>query len=183
MKFDLFDFNSRISKKAFEIEREHDHAIQQAKQRLQGVTLKSETELTELREEKTQTATAIQSLKKEFTALNAQIQRFDRHHSLTETLRRSNEALLDWKNADTAFAPDREKLTRHTATQPFQADLNHLRPHGSLGYISPIEFEQKLEAESSTQGKGSSRPSASFRPSLDLLYTFNHYINPSRPTV
>jgi putative transposase len=60
---------------------------------------------------------------------------------------------------------------------------NHLRPHGSLGYISPIEFEQKLEAESSTQGKGSSRPSASFRPSLDLLYTFNHYINPSRLTV
>jgi hypothetical protein len=52
-----------------------------------------------------------------------------------------------------------------------------------LGYISPIEFEQKLEAESSTQGKGSSRPPASFRPSLDLLYTFNHYINPSRLTV
>ena len=61
--------------------------------------------------------------------------------------------------------------------------FGHLRPHGSLGYISPIEFEQKLEAESSTQGKGSSRPSASFPPSLDLIYTFNHCINPSRLTV
>ena len=60
---------------------------------------------------------------------------------------------------------------------------NHLRPHGSLGYISPIEFEQKLESESSTQGKSSSRPPASFRPSLDLLYTLNHYITTSRLTV
>ncbi len=60
---------------------------------------------------------------------------------------------------------------------------NHLRPHGSLGYISPIAFEQKLESEPSTQGKGSSRPPASFRPSLDLLYTLNHTINPSRLTV
>mgnify|MGYP003677178836 CR=1 FL=1 len=33
---------------------------------------------------------------------------------------------------------------------------NHLRPHRSLGYISSIEFEQKLESESSTQGKASS---------------------------
>jgi hypothetical protein len=28
-----------------------------------------------------------------------------------------------------------------------------------------------------------SRPPASFRPSLDLLYTLNQYINPSRLTV
>lgn len=56
---------------------------------------------------------------------------------------------------------------------------NHLRPHGSLGYISPIEFEQQLESESSIQGKGSSRPVASFRPSLEFLYT----LNPSRLTV
>ncbi len=67
--------------------------------------------------------------------------------------------------------------------EDWRRKYNHLRPHGSLGYISPIEFEQKLEAESSSQGKGSSRPPASFRPSLDLLYTLNHYINPSRLTV
>ena len=49
--------------------------------------------------------------------------------------------------------------------------------------IRLIEFDQQLESESSTRGKGSSRPPASFRPTLDLLYTFNHYINPSRLTV
>ena len=57
------------------------------------------------------------------------------------------------------------------------------REHPELGYISPIEFEQKLESESSTQGKSSSWPPASFRPSLDLLYTRNHYITTSRLTV
>ncbi len=67
--------------------------------------------------------------------------------------------------------------------EAWRCKYNHLRPHGSLGYISPIEFEQKLESEPSTQGKGSSRPAASLRPSLDLPYTLNHTINPSRLTV
>ncbi len=57
------------------------------------------------------------------------------------------------------------------------------REHPELGYVSPIAFEQNLDKETSTQGKGSSRPPASLRPSLDLLYTLNHYINPSRLTV
>ena len=60
---------------------------------------------------------------------------------------------------------------------------NHIRPHGSLGYISPIEFEQELLAEELNTGMGSSRPSASSRPSLDLLYSLNHYINPARLTI
>jgi len=122
---------SRISKKAFEIEREHDQAIQQARQKLDGVTLKSEEELTGLRDEENRAAASIQTLRAEFAALNSQLQRFERYQSLTETLHRSNEALLNWKNADAAFTADREKLTRHTATQPFQADLNHLSTLGN----------------------------------------------------
>ncbi len=55
---------------------------------------------------------------------------------------------------------------------------NHIRPHGSLGYTSPIEFEQALLAEELSTGMGSSRPTASFRPSLDLLYSLHRYIAP-----
>ena len=60
---------------------------------------------------------------------------------------------------------------------------NHLRPHGSLGYISPIEFEQQLQTKDPNQGTSSSRPPASFRPSLDLLYNLTQYINTPRLTV
>ena len=45
------------------------------------------------------------------------------------------------------------------------------------------EAKKELEPESSTQGKGSSRPPVSSRLSLDLLYTLNHYITPSSLTV
>lgn len=53
---------------------------------------------------------------------------------------------------------------------------NNIRPHRSLGYITPLEFAQQLEP----QDMASSRPSASFRPCLDTLYNFNFdlYINP-----
>lgn len=60
---------------------------------------------------------------------------------------------------------------------------NHIRPHGSLGYISPVEFEQELLAEELKTGMGSSRPAASLRPSLDLLYSLHQYINPARLTL
>jgi len=60
---------------------------------------------------------------------------------------------------------------------------NHLRPHGSLGYISPIEFEQQIETQTSNQAMDSSRPPASFRPSLDLLYNLNHKLNAARLTI
>ncbi len=52
--------------------------------------------------------------------------------------------------------------------EAWRCKYNHLRPHGSLGYVSPIRFEQNLDKETST---------------LDLLYTLNHTINPSRLTV
>jgi len=60
---------------------------------------------------------------------------------------------------------------------------NHLRPHGSLGYISPIEFEQQMESENSNPAIGSCRPPASLRPSLDLLYNLTHQLNATRLTI
>jgi len=54
---------------------------------------------------------------------------------------------------------------------------NNLRPHGSLGFISPIEFEQQLPNDVPTPGTGSSRPTASLRPSLDLLYDLTQQLN------
>jgi len=52
--------------------------------------------------------------------------------------------------------------------EAWRCKYHHVRPHGSLDYVSPIAFEQNLDKETST---------------LDLLYTLNHTINPSRLTV
>ena len=52
---------------------------------------------------------------------------------------------------------------------------NHVRPHRSLGYITPISFAQKEpEEHKQPQCWASSRPAAFLRPSIDFLYTSNH---------
>jgi putative transposase len=53
---------------------------------------------------------------------------------------------------------------------------NHIRPHRSLGYITPIQFAQKETETSMEQGSGSGRPTASLRPNLDFLYNLKHII-------
>ena len=60
---------------------------------------------------------------------------------------------------------------------------NNVRPHRSLGYITPLEFAQQEQPEDpSSLGRCSIRATPSLRPSLDLLYTIDTLINPSRLT-
>ena len=61
---------------------------------------------------------------------------------------------------------------------------NYIRPHRSLGNISPIKFAQQIAKtqEATEQGSGSTRPMASFRQNLDFLYNLNHIIITSRLT-
>ena len=60
---------------------------------------------------------------------------------------------------------------------------NNIRPHRSLGYITPLEFSQELLEETEpNQCLASSRPTASSRPDIDKLYNINHTINTSRLT-
>ncbi len=60
---------------------------------------------------------------------------------------------------------------------------NHVRPHRSLGYITPNEFAQD-EVGEKAQGKcrAFGRATPSLRPSIDLLYNIEQIINPSRLT-
>jgi putative transposase len=60
---------------------------------------------------------------------------------------------------------------------------NHIRPHRSLGYITPIQFVQKT-TPNHPEDLVSSRATPSLRPSLDALYhfDFNPLINPPRLT-
>ena len=52
---------------------------------------------------------------------------------------------------------------------------NHIRPHRSLGYITPMSFAQKeCEEHQLPQCSTSSRPMAFLRPSIDLLYNLNY---------
>ncbi len=60
---------------------------------------------------------------------------------------------------------------------------NHVRPHRSLGYITALEFAQQEEGQvASNPGGASSRPTASLRHSLDLLYHLERLIHPARLT-
>lgn len=56
---------------------------------------------------------------------------------------------------------------------------NHIRPHRSLGYITPLRSAQKetLTNKPSTQGPGYSRATPSLRPGLDFLNHLYHHIN------
>ena len=56
---------------------------------------------------------------------------------------------------------------------------NHVRPHRSLGNITPRRFAEDLN----TEGSGSIRATPSFHPSLYFLYQLNFNINLSRLTL
>ncbi len=56
---------------------------------------------------------------------------------------------------------------------------NHVRPHRSLGYITPNEFgEDEVEEEAQGQCRALGRATPSPRSSIDLLYDIEQIINP-----
>ena len=58
-----------------------------------------------------------------------------------------------------------------------------VRPHRSLGYITPNEFAQDEVGEKAQgQCRALGRATPSLRPSIDLLYDIEQIINPSRLT-
>ena len=60
---------------------------------------------------------------------------------------------------------------------------NNIRPHRSLGYITPIRFAQKEQEPQPPQCQSSSRPAASLRPGIDFLYNLKHTVNTPRLTL
>ena len=61
---------------------------------------------------------------------------------------------------------------------------NHIRPHRSLGYITPIRFAQKeIEEPHFGRCQDLGLPTTPLRPSIDYLYKINHTNNTSRLTL
>ena len=82
---------------------------------------------------------------------------------------------------------DREQLWTLTEARVVLEDwrwtYNHVRPHRSLGYITPLAFaQQEAGSDASQSGCNSSRPAASLRLSLDVLYHLEQLIHPARLT-
>ena len=58
-----------------------------------------------------------------------------------------------------------------------------MRPHRSLGHITPNEFGQdEVEEEAQGQCRALGQATPSPRPSIDLLYDIEQIVNPSRLT-
>ena len=60
---------------------------------------------------------------------------------------------------------------------------NHVRPHRSLGYMTPNEFAQDdVEEEVHGQRRALCRATPSPRPGIELLYDIEQIMTPSRLT-
>lgn len=114
---------SRISQKAYEIERQHDSTLQAAKQKLGGVELMSDTQIHELQQEQTAKSKEVRAIKLKQQSLQTKIQGFETHRHLQATLKQSQQELLQWQKSEQAFAPSAKQLKQHLATQPWQTEL------------------------------------------------------------
>ncbi len=75
--------------------------------------------------------------------------------------------------------PDRARVV----IEDWRWKYNHVRPHRSLGYITPNEYAQdEVGEEAQGQCRALGRATPSLRPSIDLLYDIEQIINPSRLT-
>ena len=82
---------------------------------------------------------------------------------------------------------DREQLWTLTEARVVLEDwrwkYNHIRPHRSLGYITPLKFAQKEpRTQPPSQYRAYSRPTASLRPGIDSLYNPHYNANLFRLT-
>ena len=110
---------SRISQKAFEVEREHAARIQAAQQKLEGLQLKSAEELAALQAEKDSAEAAIRSEHQQMASLREQLQRFDRSETLSTTLKQCEAEQNALQGEQERFAPKLAQLKRHEDAQPF----------------------------------------------------------------
>ena len=67
----------------------------------------------------------------------------------------------------------------HVVIEDWRWLYNNVRPHRSLGNITPRRFAEDLN----TKGSGSIRATPSLRPNLDFLYPLNFNLNLSRLTL
>jgi len=78
--------------------------------------------------------------------------------------------------------PEREELWTLAEARVVIED-RRVRPHRSLGYITPNEYAQdEVGKEAKSQCRAFGRVTPSLRPNIDLLYDIEKIINPSKLT-
>ena len=82
---------------------------------------------------------------------------------------------------------DREQLwtlaEARVVIEDWRWKYNYIRPHRSLHYVTPLEFNQEQSKETEpNQFWASSRPTASWRPKIDMLYDIGHIVDTHRLT-
>lgn len=114
---------SEISQQVYQIESDKKSLIQLAQTKLEGVQLRSEEEMAQLRTEASEKTKQLKGLKISLAELQNQQQNWQRFQKLKLTLAETEQAMLEWEKQDEVLAPSRQKLLRHESTQPFQSAL------------------------------------------------------------
>ncbi len=132
---------SRISRKTYEFQSEKKDQIDQARQQMDGLQLKSEEELDALRKEQSEKEEALQDLEKTGAGLKKKIKLFEDFDKQSKTLDELKQELEAWKIEDEAFAAERERLGKHEATQVFQEALIKLDEQRSQHRALSMQLE------------------------------------------
>ena len=151
---------SEIGKKAYEIEREQAEGIRIARQKLEGVQLKSDEELTTLKEEETSKRTEVANKQKQLKEFHSTLQVFKHAQILSKELQSSEAALEKCLEQQASFYPQAKQLDLHEATQPFQESLIQIDAQTQQSKDLHTEAEDAAGTAKETQQTASSQLAA-----------------------
>jgi exonuclease SbcC len=151
---------SEISKKAYEIEREHAAGIEDARRKLEGVQLKPGEELTALKAEEASTRNEVANTQKQLKAVQDTVQRFERWQKLSKELNNSEAAMEKCLELQASFKPKDKQLDLHEGTQPFQESLGKLNTQTQQSKDLHDEAEDAANTAKETQYTAASQLAA-----------------------
>jgi len=118
---------SRIGAKAFDYHRDKDQAIKDARNKLDGLQLKSEEELAVIKADQHQLKQEQVDQQKSTSALSVIIEKLHQRETCHESIEKKQNDLNKLKGKKLAFEKEAKRLKRHEMTLPFVEDLTEIQ--------------------------------------------------------